>query len=44
MSVYLEPEALMEEVKLKRFYRTSVPSRLTFDVDGCVKNDLTALT
>ncbi|OXG53132.1 UDP-glucose:glycoprotein glucosyltransferase [Cryptococcus neoformans] len=34
VSVYLEPEALMEEVKLKRFYRTSVPSRLTFDVDG----------
>lgn len=40
VSVYLEPEALMEEVKLKRFYRTSVPSRLTFDVDGCVCNDL----
>lgn len=36
MSVYLEPEALMEEVKLKRFYRTSIPSRLTFDVDGYV--------
>ncbi|KJE01643.1 UDP-glucose:glycoprotein glucosyltransferase [Cryptococcus gattii NT-10] len=34
VSVYLEPEALMEEVKLKRFYRTSIPSRLTFDVDG----------
>lgn len=30
----------MEEVKLKRFYRTSIPSKLTFDVDGCVYYDI----
>ncbi|WVR05054.1 hypothetical protein IAU60_002066 [Kwoniella sp. DSM 27419] len=34
VTVYLEPNAIMEEVKLKRFYRSTIPSRLTFDVDG----------
>ncbi|WVN85210.1 uncharacterized protein L203_100355 [Cryptococcus depauperatus CBS 7841] len=34
ISVYLEPEVQIEEIKLKRFYRSSVSSRLSFDVDG----------
>ncbi|WVQ98589.1 hypothetical protein IAU59_005718 [Kwoniella sp. CBS 9459] len=36
VSVYLEPTPMLEEVKLKRFYRSSLPSQLTFDVDGNV--------
>ncbi|WVF72342.1 hypothetical protein IAT40_007156 [Kwoniella sp. CBS 6097] len=36
VSVYLEPTPMLEEVKLKRFYRSSLPSHLTFDVDGNV--------
>ncbi|WRT66985.1 uncharacterized protein IL334_003951 [Kwoniella shivajii] len=34
ISVYLEPQPFLNEVKLKRFYRSSIPSKLTFDVDG----------
>ncbi|KAK8869940.1 hypothetical protein IAR55_000508 [Kwoniella newhampshirensis] len=34
VSVYLEPEPVMTEVKLKRFYRASIPPQVTFDVDG----------
>ncbi|WVQ71501.1 hypothetical protein IAR50_001039 [Cryptococcus sp. DSM 104548] len=36
VTVYLEPKANMEEIKLKRFYRAELPSKLTFDVDGDV--------
>nr|XP_018263998.1 UDP-glucose:glycoprotein glucosyltransferase [Kwoniella dejecticola CBS 10117]OBR86156.1 UDP-glucose:glycoprotein glucosyltransferase [Kwoniella dejecticola CBS 10117] len=36
ISVYLEPQPQMTEVKLKRFYRSSIPSKLSFDVDGNV--------
>ncbi|WWD15785.1 hypothetical protein CI109_100209 [Kwoniella shandongensis] len=34
VSVYLEPEPMMTEVKLKRFYRASIPSQVAFDIDG----------
>ncbi|KAK6902778.1 hypothetical protein I203_108037 [Kwoniella mangroviensis CBS 8507] len=36
ITVYLEPQPSLSEVKLKRFYRSSIPSKLTFDVDGNV--------
>ncbi|WWC85342.1 uncharacterized protein L201_000205 [Kwoniella dendrophila CBS 6074] len=36
VTVYLEPQPYMNEVKLKRFYRSSIPSKLSFDVDGNV--------
>ncbi|WVQ78198.1 hypothetical protein IAT38_000281 [Cryptococcus sp. DSM 104549] len=34
VSVYLEPEAHVTEIKLKRFYRSSLPAKVAFDVDG----------
>lgn len=34
VSVYLEPDTEMSEVKLKRFYRFASSPRLEFDVDG----------
>ncbi|WVQ70245.1 uncharacterized protein L199_008471 [Kwoniella botswanensis] len=36
ITVYLEPKPSLSEVKLKRFYRSSISSKLTFDVDGNV--------
>nr|XP_019013386.1 UDP-glucose:glycoprotein glucosyltransferase [Kwoniella pini CBS 10737]OCF52167.1 UDP-glucose:glycoprotein glucosyltransferase [Kwoniella pini CBS 10737] len=36
LSVYLGPQPQMTEVKLKRFYRSSLPSKPSFDVDGNV--------
>lgn len=34
VSVYLEPDVQNTELNLKRFYRSSIPLGLTFDVDG----------
>ncbi|ORY32220.1 UDP-glucose:Glyco protein glucosyltransferase-domain-containing protein [Naematelia encephala] len=34
VSVHLEPETIVSEMKLKRFYRYALSSKMIFDVDG----------